>query len=72
MFFLAGVYLRPVWAFPALLALAGGLDLAAVTWGGVDNFCTSPAYGFLLPAYGTLCWVVAGLPSTIVLPCNPC
>lgn len=53
-FFLAGVYLRPVWAFPALLALAGGLDLAAVTWGGVDNFCTSPAYGFLLPAYGTL------------------
>ncbi|MFL9710921.1 hypothetical protein [Methylobacillus sp. Pita1] len=53
-FFLAGVYLRPAWTFPALLGLAAALDFAAVTWGGVDNFCTSPAYGFLLPAYGTL------------------
>jgi hypothetical protein len=53
-FFLAGVYLRPVWAFAGLLALAGGLDFAAVTWGGVSNFCTSPAYPFLLPAYGSL------------------
>lgn len=53
-FFLAGVYLRPIWVFPALLAVAAGLDFAAVTWGGVDGFCTSPAYGFLLPAYGSL------------------
>ena len=53
-FFLAGVYLSPVWAFVGLLALAGGLDLAAVTWGGVSNFCVSPAYPFLLPAYGSL------------------
>jgi hypothetical protein len=36
------------------LALAGGLDFAAVTWGGVSNFCTSPAYPFLIPAYGSL------------------
>lgn len=53
-FFLAGVYLRPAWAFAGLLALAGGLDYAAVTWGGVSNFCVSPAYPFLLPAYGSL------------------
>ena len=53
-FFLAGTYLSSRWAFPALLAEAALLDLAAVTWGGVDNFCVSPAYGFLLPAYGTL------------------
>ncbi|MPS48186.1 hypothetical protein [Methylobacillus sp.] len=53
-FFLAGVYLRPVWVFPALFGLAAALDFAAVTWGGVDGFCTSPAYGFLIPAYGTL------------------
>jgi hypothetical protein len=53
-FFLAGFYLRSGWAFAGLLALAGGLDLAAVTWGGVSNFCVSPAYPFLLPAYGSL------------------
>ncbi|MBK8274541.1 MAG: hypothetical protein IPK92_01560 [Nitrospira sp.] len=53
-FFLAGVYLPSRWVFPALLAEAAALDFAAVTWGGVSNFCVSPAYGFLLPAYGTL------------------
>jgi hypothetical protein len=53
-FFLAGIYLHSRWVFPALLAEAALLDFAAVTWGGVDNFCVSPAYGFLLPAYGAL------------------
>lgn len=53
-FFLAGLYLRPFWALPALLAEVAALDMAAVTWGGVSNFCVSPAYGFLLPAYGAL------------------
>lgn len=55
-FFLAGFYLRPVWALPALLALCAGLDYAAVTFGGVSNFCVTPAYGFLIPAYGVL-WI---------------
>ena len=53
-FFLAGLYLSSRWVFPVLLAGAALLDFAAVTWGGVDNFCVSPAYGFLLPAYGVL------------------
>ncbi|MGB4068941.1 MAG: hypothetical protein WBK08_13005 [Nitrospira sp.] len=53
-FFLAGIYLSSRWVFPALLAEAALLDFAAITWGGVDNFCVSPAYGFLLPAYGAL------------------
>lgn len=53
-FFLAGMYLRPVWTFPALLALCAGLDYAAISVGGVSSFCVTPAYGFLLPAYGTL------------------
>lgn len=53
-FFIAGVYLSSVWAFIGLLALCAGLDMAAVTWGGVSNFCVTPAYGFLLPAYGTM------------------
>ena len=53
-FFLAGLYLRPAWVFPALLALCAGLDYAAITVGGVSSFCVTPAYGFLLPAYGVL------------------
>lgn len=53
-FFLAGIYLSSRWVFPALLAEAAVLDVVAITWGGVDNFCVSPAYGFLLPAYGAL------------------
>ncbi|MDZ4264080.1 MAG: hypothetical protein U1B30_17350 [Pseudomonadota bacterium] len=53
-FLLAGIYLRPRWTFAALLALAGSLDYAAITWGGVSNFCASPAYAMLLPAYGAL------------------
>lgn len=53
-FFIAGYYLRSTIMFVALLALCAGLDIAAVTWGGVSNFCVTPAYGFLLPAYGTM------------------
>ena len=53
-FFIAGYYLRATRLFVALLALCAGLDMAAITWGGVSNFCVTPAYGFLLPAYGTM------------------
>lgn len=53
-FFLAGFYLKPNWVFAALLALCAGLDFAAITFGGVSNFCATPSYGFLLPAYGVL------------------
>lgn len=53
-FFLAGAYLRPLWVFPALSALAGVSDYVAIGWLGVSDFCVSPAYGLLLPAYGTL------------------
>jgi len=53
-FFLAGIYLRSPWVFPALLAEAALLDFAAISWAGVDDFCVSPAYSFLLPAYGML------------------
>lgn len=53
-FFLAGVYLRPMWVFPALLALCAGLDFSAITVGNTSDFCVTPAYGFLLPAYGSL------------------
>lgn len=53
-FFLAGVYLRPVWVPVLLFAAAAALDYAAVTWGGVSAFCLSPAYIALFPAYGVL------------------
>jgi len=53
-FFLAGLYLSPALAFAALLALCVGLDLYSVTFQGVSNFCVTPAYGFLLPAYGVM------------------
>lgn len=62
-FFLAGVYLRPVWVLPAMLAFVWGLDftphllsgasLAEIVSGG-QAFCLTPAYFFLLPAYGAL------------------
>lgn len=53
-FFLAGFYVRRAWMFFALLAEVVVIDYVAITFGGVSSFCVSPAYGFLLPAYGTL------------------
>lgn len=53
-FFLAGLYLRPTWAFAAFLALCVSSDFYATTAGGVSSFCVTPSYGFLLPAYGVL------------------
>ncbi len=53
-FFLAGFYVRRAWIFVALLAEAALLDYAAITYGGVSSFCVTPAYGFLIPAYGTM------------------
>lgn len=53
-FFLAGLYLRPTLVFPALLALCAGLDFYSITFAGTSSFCVTPAYGFLLPAYGVM------------------
>lgn len=53
-FFLTGFYIRSAWGFGALLAEVVAIDYIAVAFGGVSAFCVSPAYGFLLPAYGTL------------------
>jgi hypothetical protein len=59
-FFLAGVLLRPRWVFPALFLLASALDFGMVAAGSVSDWCTSPAYWMLLPAYGTL-WLAGRL-----------
>ncbi len=53
-FFLAGFYIRRAWLFVVLLAEAALIDFTAITYGGVSNFCVTPAYGFLIPAYGSL------------------
>jgi hypothetical protein len=53
-FFLAGVYLRPAWSLLGLLAITWILDFSAYLSGGASDFCLTPAYGFLLPAYSAL------------------
>ncbi len=53
-FLLAGVLLTsPLW-FVILLAEAAALDYVAIAQLGVDNYCMSPAYAFLIPTYGAL------------------
>ena len=53
-FFLAGVYLRPRWFLPVLLLLAGALDVLAIGWGNVSDYCLTIAYAALVPAYAVL------------------
>jgi hypothetical protein len=52
-FLLAGFYL-PRWTFPVLLIEAGLVDYLAINYGGVDGWCFSPAYWFLIPTYFVL------------------
>jgi hypothetical protein len=52
-FLLAGFYL-PRWSFPVLLIEAGLADYLALNYGGVDGWCFSPAYWFLIPTYFVL------------------
>ncbi|MDE2259588.1 MAG: hypothetical protein KGK17_04590 [Betaproteobacteria bacterium] len=53
-FFLGGFYLRQTRLWVLGLGLVGALDYAMVTWGGVSDFCLTPAYLFMIPAYGVL------------------
>ncbi|MFA5241859.1 MAG: hypothetical protein WC029_06360 [Sulfuricella sp.] len=53
-FFIVGFYLRSLWIAPALMLGAVLIDYAAITWGGVSDFCISPAYWLLIPAYASL------------------
>ena len=50
-FFLLGIYVRALWVVPALIAASVVIDYVAITWGGVSDFCVSPAYWLLIPAY---------------------
>lgn len=53
-FLLAGFFLDSPIAFAALLLEAGLLDYLAISKFGVSDYCISPAYWFLIPAYGVL------------------
>ncbi|MFC3551599.1 hypothetical protein ACFOLC_11325 [Lysobacter cavernae] len=54
LFFLGGLYLRKHWQFAAYLGLAVVIDWIAIDYAGVSDFCVTPAYSFLLPAYAVL------------------
>ena len=54
LFFLGGLYLRKHWQFAVLIGLAVAIDWVAIERAGVSDFCVTPAYSFLLPAYGVL------------------
>lgn len=58
-FFLGGLALGRVALFGAFLAQAALVDWLAITYGGVNGWCVTPAYASLIAAYGCL-WA-AGL-----------
>lgn len=59
-FFLAGFYLRSRLAFVALFAEAVLLDYSSLANGTITDWCLSPVYWALVPAYGSL-WLAGRL-----------
>lgn len=59
-FFLAGFYLRPRGMFVLLFAVASVLDFGSLANGSISDWCLSPAYWALVPAYGSL-WLAGRL-----------
>jgi hypothetical protein len=55
-FFIGGFYLsdRWRWGFPALMVTAVAIDWVSIRYYGVNNYCVTVAYGFLVPAYAAL------------------
>ena len=61
-FFLGGLYLAKfsrasILLFAALLLEAGAVDYYATAVQGTSDWCITPAYGFLVPAYASL-WLI--------------
>jgi len=50
-FLLAGFYLRSPWWLGLFIAEAAVVDYVAITYAGVSNWCLTPAYALLIPAY---------------------
>jgi hypothetical protein len=53
-FFLAGALLPSHWSFAAFFAFATALDISGLAAGTVADWCMSPAYWVMLPAYAAL------------------
>lgn len=53
-FFLAGVFMQRAWPYFVYCGLAALIDQVAITYAGVSDFCVTPAYALLLPAYAAL------------------
>jgi hypothetical protein len=53
-FFIGGLLLRSPLAFAGFIALAFGIDAVVFARTDMLHLCLSPAYGFLIPAYGAL------------------
>jgi hypothetical protein len=63
-FFLAGALLRTRWMFVLLFTLASLLDFGSFAMGTISDWCLSPAYWALVPAYGTL-WLAGRFYATL-------
>lgn len=64
-FFLGGLWLRNLRTFALFFGLAFATDLAAVAL-GTPTDCFSPAYGFLIPAYGAL-WIAGAATERLAI-----
>jgi hypothetical protein len=53
-FFVAGFYIRSRLAMPALFTLGLAIDLVVIRVMGGSDFCFTPAYWMLAPAYGVM------------------
>lgn len=53
-FFLAGLFFRPIWGLAALFALASMIDFSMLDAGQIGAHCLSASYLTLIPAYGAL------------------
>lgn len=53
-FFVLGFLVRRPIAFPALFTLGFGIDVVVINYFGESDFCFTPAYWMLLPAYGVM------------------
>lgn len=53
-FMLAGLFIASPLFFAGLLLEAAALDYVAIAHLGVDNYCVTPAYGFLIPTYAVM------------------
>lgn len=67
-FFVLGYFVRRFAGFVGLFALGYAIDVVSISMLGVSDFCYTPAYAMLIPAYAVM-WMAgrfaAGLPERL-------